>query len=76
MISAKGYLSSVCNLLDENSERSLLAPPSAYSEDAKIQDSYENSDQKEPLGTPGNPSNIILFDKEKSPRPAKSQAFS
>ena len=72
----KGYLSSVCDLLDENSERSPLVPPSAYSEDAKIQDSYENSDQKEPLGTPGNPSNIILFNKEKSPRPAKSQAFS
>lgn len=71
----KGYLNTVCDLLNENSEKRSLIPSSAYAEGTVLGDSCEERGQKEPLGTPGNPSNILIFGKEKSSRPAKSQAF-
>lgn len=71
----KGYLGTVRDLLDNQSNKSPQAPPSAYPETAQMQDSCLENIEKGPQGTPGNPSNVIIFEQKKSLRPAKSQAF-
>lgn len=71
----KGYLNTVCDMLDESSDSIPLLPSSAYDEGPISGDSCSKNGQKEPLGTPKEPSNILIFGKEKNLRPSKSQAF-
>lgn len=71
----KGYLGTVKDLLDNNSARLPEGPSPVCEKSAVLSGFCEESDDREPQGTLGNPSKVINFAQKKSSRPAKSQAF-